>query len=453
MRSDACGKALCGLTLLLSANASASPIDDKYAEFGGASTFLGAATGPELTAPDKVGRFRHYKGGSIFWRPDTGAHVVYGLIRNRWAALGWERSYLGYPMTDELATFDGAGRVTKFQGGQLIWRSATNQVSEVKSTDLIVDWPVPAGEPWRIIQANSWPKAGSHVGPWAYCWDIILAGKPQSASAGMPFVSVADGRIVFVEQSFDSGGKGGNAVIQHLGSGRYASYLHAKKDSFSRRFKGWSGGRPQDLPWDRRPIAKSGMPLAEVSDTGAAVGAHHLHFCVTTKPDNARYSPFESVPVAFRSYSYSTDNGKSWTYAPVGIPKKDQWIRREQKAGPTAPQVNLGASVLNFGSVAGQLTSASGKPFPSGSPLSVVVQSGWGEPLASARIPVSGSNAATLQYEVKGVPAYNNLKVIVTNADWRGTGSERLTGASAAFTVRPNSSTTVDVKLAPAPAR
>src|SRR5215467_99982 len=104
----------------------ATPIDDKYAQLGGPSGFLGSPTIPESPTTDGIGKYRNYQNGSIYWHPQTGAHEVHGLIRAKWETLGWELSYLGYPMTDEIDTFDGAGRVSKFQGGELILRSATN---------------------------------------------------------------------------------------------------------------------------------------------------------------------------------------------------------------------------------------------------------------------------------------------------------------------------------------
>jgi len=121
----------------------ATDIQKKYESLGAESGFLGAPTIPEATAPDGVGKYRHFAKGSIYWHPSTGAFVVHGLIQQLWASLGWEKSYLGYPMTDEMETFDGGGRVSKFQGGQLVWRAATNKVSEVKSADLVVFLPFP----------------------------------------------------------------------------------------------------------------------------------------------------------------------------------------------------------------------------------------------------------------------------------------------------------------------
>lgn len=55
----------------------------------------------ETGTPDGVGRFNHFQGGSISWTPRTGANEVHGLIRAKWESMGWERSRLGYPTSDE----------------------------------------------------------------------------------------------------------------------------------------------------------------------------------------------------------------------------------------------------------------------------------------------------------------------------------------------------------------
>jgi uncharacterized protein with LGFP repeats len=102
-----------------------SAIDVKYAQLGGATGFLGAAVTAEATTPDGIGRYRHYQGGSIYWAAATGAHEVHGAIRGKWSSLGWERSFLGYPLTDETATPDGVGRYNHFQGGSVYWTAAT----------------------------------------------------------------------------------------------------------------------------------------------------------------------------------------------------------------------------------------------------------------------------------------------------------------------------------------
>lgn len=60
----------------------------------------------------------------IYWSPDTagtGAHVVYGEIRNRYDNLTGPHGYLGLPLLDEMDTYDGARRVSYFQHGYITW--------------------------------------------------------------------------------------------------------------------------------------------------------------------------------------------------------------------------------------------------------------------------------------------------------------------------------------------
>jgi uncharacterized protein with LGFP repeats len=79
---------------------------------------LGYPTTDEAGTPDGVGRYNHFSlGHSIYYTVATGAHAVKGEIRKRWAALGWERSYLHYPRTDEYVT-NGVYR-SDFQGGYI----------------------------------------------------------------------------------------------------------------------------------------------------------------------------------------------------------------------------------------------------------------------------------------------------------------------------------------------
>src|SRR2546423_589536 len=78
-----------------------SEIDDKYAQLRGEHGFLGQPEHEERACPDGVGRYRQFRLGSIHWHRDAGAHETHGAIRDRWAAMGYERSSLGYPISDE----------------------------------------------------------------------------------------------------------------------------------------------------------------------------------------------------------------------------------------------------------------------------------------------------------------------------------------------------------------
>ncbi|MCP4600815.1 MAG: hypothetical protein GY847_09835 [Proteobacteria bacterium] len=104
------------------------PIYDKWEALGWEQGLLGYPTSDQLVAPDTVGRYSKFQGGSIYWSPTTGAHEVHGAIFDRWANLGWEQGSLGYPTSDELP-YGSAGRVSHFQGGSLYW-SACSGVTE-----------------------------------------------------------------------------------------------------------------------------------------------------------------------------------------------------------------------------------------------------------------------------------------------------------------------------------
>jgi M6 family metalloprotease-like protein len=115
----------------------------KYVGLGGPDGFLGAPLTDESATVDSVGRYNQFAGGAIYWTPATGAHEIHGLICQRWANLGWERSYLGYPVSDEQVTpnltINGAaqGRVSAFQHGRIYY---TPNSGAVDVQDLAEVW-------------------------------------------------------------------------------------------------------------------------------------------------------------------------------------------------------------------------------------------------------------------------------------------------------------------------
>ncbi|MFN2555276.1 MAG: PQQ-dependent sugar dehydrogenase [Nitriliruptorales bacterium] len=104
-------------------------IRDRWKATGWETGPLGYPTTDESPTPDGVGRFNHFsKAGSIYWTPGTGAREVYGAIRARWAQLGWERSYLGYPTSGEFSV--PGGRRSNFQQGYIVWDARTGAVTD-----------------------------------------------------------------------------------------------------------------------------------------------------------------------------------------------------------------------------------------------------------------------------------------------------------------------------------
>ncbi|MFC4127614.1 LGFP repeat-containing protein [Nocardia rhizosphaerae] len=128
----------------------AGQIRDKYAEHGNESGKLGYPVTREQSTPNGAGRFNHFQKGSIYWSVGTGAHQISGPIRDKWAALGWESSPLGFPLSDVSAAGKGDGQYSMFPTGAIYWSAATG-----------------AHAVWGSIQAD-WIRAGAETGRYGY---------------------------------------------------------------------------------------------------------------------------------------------------------------------------------------------------------------------------------------------------------------------------------------------
>ncbi|MGB3439937.1 MAG: PQQ-dependent sugar dehydrogenase [Actinophytocola sp.] len=99
----------------------------RWNALGGAAG-LGFPTGAETGTQHATGRYQHFERGTVLWSAATGAREVLGAIRARYFALGWERSYLGFPKSGEYAV--SGGRRSDFQGGYVFYESATGRVTD-----------------------------------------------------------------------------------------------------------------------------------------------------------------------------------------------------------------------------------------------------------------------------------------------------------------------------------
>ncbi|MGQ0506306.1 MAG: M12 family metallopeptidase [Myxococcaceae bacterium] len=111
----------------------------KYNEFNGANGFLGNCLTDELPASSNGGRYNHFTGGSIFWTPNTGAHVVWSNLRQKWARLGWERSWLGFPTSDPTNTSDKKAQYITFEKGSLVQVLGNGNTFGLR-TELATQW-------------------------------------------------------------------------------------------------------------------------------------------------------------------------------------------------------------------------------------------------------------------------------------------------------------------------
>jgi uncharacterized protein with LGFP repeats len=98
----------------------------RYGQFSGVSRLSRHERNDD---PDGLGDYNHFQFGSIYWTPTTGAHEVHGAIRDKWSSLSWERTALGYPVSDETDEVDGSGRFNLFQHGSIHWARSSGAVT------------------------------------------------------------------------------------------------------------------------------------------------------------------------------------------------------------------------------------------------------------------------------------------------------------------------------------
>lgn len=86
---------------------------------------IGWPTGREFCGLRDGGCGQHFENGqSLYWSPNVPeAHLVKGAIREYWASLGWENSFLGYPVSDEVILWDdstqGWAAESRFEHGSI----------------------------------------------------------------------------------------------------------------------------------------------------------------------------------------------------------------------------------------------------------------------------------------------------------------------------------------------
>ena len=93
-------------------------IKEKYDSIGGPKSFLLLPKSNELTNPDGVGKRSEFANGFIYWHPKTGAHTVSLPVSVVWARHGWEKGFLGYPTTSDMALGNQWFK-QDFQGGHV----------------------------------------------------------------------------------------------------------------------------------------------------------------------------------------------------------------------------------------------------------------------------------------------------------------------------------------------
>lgn len=95
----------------------------------GVQQILGYPTSDDNPSPDGSGRFARFEHGSLYWFPNIiGAWPLYDdAIARKWFDMGAEQSTLGYPESAEFDTtsYGRSGRLQAFQHGSIYWSPET----------------------------------------------------------------------------------------------------------------------------------------------------------------------------------------------------------------------------------------------------------------------------------------------------------------------------------------
>jgi uncharacterized protein with LGFP repeats len=101
------------------------PVYDAWARTGWEAGQLGYPTTDVTSTPDGGGAYAYFQYGAIYWSAPTGARLLRGAVLDEWAATGWEQGALGYPVSDQAGTPDGVGQYAHFQKGSIYATAAT----------------------------------------------------------------------------------------------------------------------------------------------------------------------------------------------------------------------------------------------------------------------------------------------------------------------------------------
>ncbi|WP_029432607.1 hypothetical protein [Blastococcus sp. URHD0036] len=115
-----------------------SPVVTSWGGTGWENGPLGYPVSDQTSTPNGAAQYVHFERGSIYWSQATGAHVLSGPVYDRWAASGWENSPLGLPVTDVRATPDGRGTFAHFQNGS-IYRTASTG-ARILMSPIVAKW-------------------------------------------------------------------------------------------------------------------------------------------------------------------------------------------------------------------------------------------------------------------------------------------------------------------------
>lgn len=94
-------------------------IANAFREIGGVKV-----AGLPRTSETRSGKgvYQVFDNGTAYWTPQGGTHFVRAGIFNAYGSKGYERGFLGFPVSDEYSA--GSGRAQEFEGGVITWSAS-----------------------------------------------------------------------------------------------------------------------------------------------------------------------------------------------------------------------------------------------------------------------------------------------------------------------------------------
>lgn len=141
----------------LAASALTGPLFNRWLALANHSAVAGRPRADATRTADGAGQVGVFQNGALLWSSATGAHLVVGAAAARYAALGRERSALGYPTADTAATADARGTLTTCQYGVIVSRADLGAWELTRS--VAAYWQAAGG----VTSALGYPTTGMHV--------------------------------------------------------------------------------------------------------------------------------------------------------------------------------------------------------------------------------------------------------------------------------------------------
>jgi len=139
----------------------------------------GYPTGAEIKTPNKDGVVQGFENGPMYFSEKTGVHRVVGLILGKYSQMGFENSFLGFPVADE-QPLANAGRFTRFEGGNVYW-SPLSGAWAVRTGPIMDAWGQQGFEHGRLGYpiSDEFPVAGGVQQNFQTGFIVVRNGKAE----------------------------------------------------------------------------------------------------------------------------------------------------------------------------------------------------------------------------------------------------------------------------------